>query len=199
VVGALVVFSVFKPAAEGVSAKVTLDRPSSEEVVPTVEMSPPDAASGAEFFNVTAWQGGGLVIEELESTGEPGVFRTSEPVPVSGSWKTIVRMSRGNTLSSMPIYLPEDPAIPAKGVPAAASFERTFIADFELLQREQKDVAGWLTVLAYAVVVVIAFALLVMIAWSLHRLALAAGTGASAREAAPERREASAIGREVTV
>ncbi|MDQ2676476.1 MAG: hypothetical protein M3Y34_06675, partial [Actinomycetota bacterium] len=51
IVGGLVVFSVFKPAAEGVSAKVTLDRPSPEEAVPTVRMSPPDAATGAEFFN----------------------------------------------------------------------------------------------------------------------------------------------------
>ena len=197
-IGALVVFSAFKPAAEGVSAQVTLDRPSADEVIPTVRMSPANAAQGAEFFNVTAWQGGGLEIEELEPAGEPGVFKTAEPVPIGGSWKTIVRMSRGNTLSSMPIYMPEDPAIPAEGVPAAASFERTFIADYELLQREQKDVAGWLTIVAYAIVVVIAFALLVMIAWALHRIALAARSPhEEVREAAPERRERGTIGREV--
>jgi hypothetical protein len=198
IVAGLVIFSAFKPAAEGVSAQVALDRPSAEEVVPTVQMSPPDAAQGSEFFNVTAWQGGGLVIEELEPTGRPGEFTTSSPVPIGGSWKTIVRMSRGNTLSSMPIYMPEDPAIPAEGVPAAANFERTFIADFELLQREQKDVAGWLTVVAYSVVAAIALALLVMIAWALHRLAVAAPPQRTAQEGAPVRRGRSAIGREVT-
>ena len=36
---------------------------------PDRRFSPPSAAEGAEFLNVTAWQGGGLVLEELESTG----------------------------------------------------------------------------------------------------------------------------------
>ncbi len=198
-VAALVAFSAFKPAAEGVSAEVTLASAGQDEVIPTVRMSPPDAAEGAEFINVTSWQGGGLVIAELEDAGEPGVFTTAEPVPVSGSWKTMVRFSRGNTLNSMPIYLPEDPAIPVEGVPASPSFTRDFQADHEVLQREQKDVAGWLTVVAYLVVASIAFALLVMIAWALHRLAVAAGSQRAAEQEAPEpRKERSAIGPEVT-
>ncbi len=89
-------------------------------------MTPTDAADGAEFINVTSWQGGGLVIAELEPTGSPGVFTTDEPVPVGGSWKTMVRYSSGNTLNAMPIYMPEDPAIPVEGVPAEPAFERTF-------------------------------------------------------------------------
>jgi len=199
IVAALVSFSAFKPAAEGVSAQVSLAEAGQNEVIPTVRMSPPDAADGSEFMNVTAWQGGGLVISELESTGEPGVFTTAEPVPVGGSWKTMIRLSRGNTLSSTPIYLPDDPAIPVKGVPASPSFERAFVADHEVLQREQKDAAGWLTVIAYLVVASIAFALLVMIAWSLHRLAVAAESPReTAKVAVPERREPSPIGPEVT-
>ena len=194
-VAALVGFSVFKPAAEGVSAEVTLANAGSDEVVPTVRMSPPDAADGAEFINVTAWQGGGLVIEELEPAGEPGVFTTAEPVPVGGSWKTMVRFSRGNTLNSMPIYLPDDPAIPVEGVPASPSFERDFQADHEVLQREQKDVAGWLTAVAYLVVAAIALALLVMIAWALHRLAVAVESPRAAEAQAPAtRQERSALG-----
>ncbi len=120
IVAVLVGFAAFKPAAEGVSARVTLAEAGPGEVIPTVRMTPTDAADGAEFINVTSWQGGGLVIEELESTGSPGVFTTAEPVPVGGSWKTMVRYSGGNTLNSMPIYLPEDPAIPVEGVPARA-------------------------------------------------------------------------------
>lgn len=199
IVAALVSFSVFKPAAEGVSADVTLADAGQGEVVPTVRMTPADAANEAEFINITAWQGGGLVIEELESTGELGVFTTAEPVPVGGSWKTMIRFSRGNTLSSSPIYLPDDPAIPVEGVPASPSFEREFVADHEVLQREQKDAAGWLTVIAYLVVASIAFALLVMIAWSLHRLAVAIESPRKVAEApAPERRQRSPLQPKVT-
>ena len=198
IVAALVSFSVFKPAAEGVSADVTLVNAGQGEVVPTVRMTPADAANEAEFINITAWQGGGLVIEELESTGELGVFTTAEPVPVGGSWKTMIRFSRGNTLSSSPIYLPDDPAIPVEGVPASPSFERAFVADHEVLQREQKDAAGWLTIIAYLLVASIAFALLVMIAWSLHRLAVAIESPQEVAEpATPEHREPSPIGEEV--
>lgn len=198
IVAALVSFSVFKPAAEGVSADVTLADAGQGEVVPTVRMTPADAANEAEFINITAWQGGGLVIEELESTGELGVFTTAEPVPVGGSWKTMIRFSRGNTLSSSPIYLPDDPAIPVEGVPASPSFERAFVADHEVLQREQKDAAGWLTIIAYLLVASIAFALLVMIAWSLHRLAVAIESPQEVAETAtPEHREPSPIGEEV--
>jgi len=183
VIIAIVGFALNKPAVEGLSADVSLADAGPGEVLPTVRLSPTDAAEGAEFLNITAWQGGGLVIEPLESTGEPGVFTTAEPVPVGSDWKTTVRMSRGNTLSSMPIYLPEDPAIPAEGVPAAASFEREFVADHEILQREQKDAAGWLTAFAYLLVASIALSLLVLIAWALHRLAVVVETPQRAAEA----------------
>jgi hypothetical protein len=162
-------------------------------------MSPTDAADGAEFINVTSWQGGGLVIAELKSTGSPGVFTTDEPVPVGGSWKTMVRYSGGNTLNAMPIYMPEDPAIPVEGVPAEPAFERSFQSDHEVLQREQKDVVGWLTVVAYLVVASIAFALLVMIAWALHRLAVVAEEPTVQEQEAPApRSERTKIGPEVT-
>ena len=112
------------------------------------------------------------MVEPLEPTDEPGTYMTDDPVPVAGDWKTLVRVSRGNTLSAMPIYLPEDPAIPAEGVPASASFERPFVADHEILQREQQDAAGWLTAFAYVTVALIALGLLALIAWALHRLAV---------------------------
>ena len=44
-----------------------------------MKVDPPDAASGADWFTVTAWHGarqgdGGLVIRTLHRTG-PGVYR----------------------------------------------------------------------------------------------------------------------------
>jgi hypothetical protein len=199
VMAALVGFAAFKPAAEGVSADVTLADAGPGEVVPTVRMTPTDAADGAEFINVTSWQGGGLNIAPLEPTGSPGVFTTDEPVPIGGSWKTMVRYSSGNTLNAMPIYMPADPAIPVEGVPAEPAFERSFTSDHEVLQREQKDVASFVTIVAYLVVALIAFALLVMIAWALHRLAIAVEEPREQEEEAPSSsREPTKIGPQVT-
>ncbi len=133
------------------------------------------------------------MLEELEPTGQPGVYTTSEPVPIGGTWKTLIRMSNGNTLSALPIFLPEDPAIPAEGVAADPRFERAFVSDHAILQREQKDAAGWLTTFAYLVVAGIALALLVLIAWALHRLAVAGET-----EATEEPAERTVAGRGTT-
>ena len=195
VVGAVAIFAIVglvlpKPAVEDVRAEVTLEEVAGgagRMVVPTVRFDPPDAPEGAETLNVTAWQGGGFVLTELEPTGEPGTYRATEPVPVHGTWKSLVRMSRGNTLSAIPIFLPEDSAIPAEEVPAPPRFEREFIADHLILQREQKDVPVWLSTAGYLTVASIALALLVLIAWALHRLAVAAEGGRSPKGPLRER------------
>jgi hypothetical protein len=71
----------------------------------------------------------------------------------------------------VPIFLPEDRAIPAPEVPAESSFTRQFVRDLVLLQREKKDdVPGALSAIAYLVVAVIAAALIALIAWALLRL-----------------------------
>jgi hypothetical protein len=115
-------------------------------------------------------------VNELERIG-PGRYRTTEPIPVHGEWKSLVRLHAGESLTAAPIFLPEDKAIPAKEVPAPASFSREFIADHEILQREAKSSGGVLTLLAYGVVAAIALALLVLLAWGLHRVASAAPSG----------------------
>ena len=123
------------------------DVPSSDgrAVQATVRFSPPDSVEGAHFANVTAWQGGGSVVSELREV-RPGVFRTTEPVPVHGGWKALLRVHTGNSLVGVPVYLPRDRAIPAPEVPARASFTRPFVRDIEILQREKKeDVPGALT------------------------------------------------------
>ena len=89
---------------------------------------------------MTAWQGGGLVVDRLERVG-PGRYRTTEPIPVHGNWKALVRLHAGNSLTALPVFLPEDKAIPAREVPATASFTRDFVPDHEILQREQKAAA----------------------------------------------------------
>jgi hypothetical protein len=83
-----------------------------------------------------------------------------------------VRVSRGNTLSAIPVYLPEDPAIPAERVPARRTLEREMVADHEILQREAKDAAAWLTGFAYLAVLAMTLGFIALLVWGLHRLAV---------------------------
>jgi hypothetical protein len=185
IVALIVTFSLYKPADEGVRANVALTEVRGgpeREVAATVRLDPPDAADDAEWLTVTAWQGDGLVLDRMERVG-PGTYRSTEPIPVHGNWKALIRLHHGNSLTVAPIFLPEDRAIPAKEVPAPAQFTREFVPDHEVLQREQKSAAPALTVIAYGVVVLIALGLLVLLAWGLHRLSTASSAPpAAARE-----------------
>jgi hypothetical protein len=144
----------------------------------TVKLTPADAADDVEWFTATSWQGGGLVVDQLRKTG-PGTWQTTQPIPVHDSWKTTLRLQRGSDILGLPVYLPEDAAIPAKEIPADASFTRSFELDKKLLQREQKsDVPSYLWALGYAVVGLLA---------AIAILCIAAGTSWAARNAkAPE-------------
>ena len=142
-----------------------------------VTLDPPDAAEDAEWLTLTAWQGGGSMVEPLKEVG-PGRYRTTEPVPLHGPWKSLIRLHTGSELQIAPVFLPADEAIPAKEIPAPASFEREFVAEPEVLLREQTGGGGASWVLAYTVVALIALGLLALLAWGLHRLAvLAPGAG----------------------
>ncbi len=140
-------------------------------VAAAVRIEPPGAVDeNPEFLNVTAWQGGGSVLDPLERTG-PGEYRTTEPIPVSGGWKATLRLQQGSSLVAVPIFQPEDRAIPAPETPASATFTRSFQPDISVLQRERKlDVAPALSAIAYLTVLAIALSLFALIAWSLLRV-----------------------------
>jgi hypothetical protein len=172
-IAALSAFALYTPADSGVSARVALrDLGSGPErmVRATVHLTPRDAAEDAEWFDVTAWQGGGLVVDPLERVA-PGTYRTTEPIPADGNWKTMIRLHRGSSLTAVPIYLPLDAAIPAAEIPARANFTRRFTDETQILQREKTGGSPALVAIAYATVACIALSLLVLLAWSLHRLA----------------------------
>jgi hypothetical protein len=176
-IAAMTLFALYTPPGPPTSATVAVrevDPGPERTVAATVRFDPPDAADDAEWLTATAWQGDGLVVDRLERVGE-GVYRTTEPIPVHGNWKSMIRLQRGNAVDAVPIFLPADSAIPAPEVPATARFTRDFAPDSEILQREQKGgVSGALTGVAYAIVAAIALALLVLLAWGLHRLAVTA-------------------------
>jgi hypothetical protein len=145
----------------------------------TVALTPADAADDAHWFTATAWQGerdgsGGLVIAPLRRTA-PGTYVTTKPVPIHGEWKTLLRLQRGRSLTSMAVYLPSDPAVPAKGVRASGTVERPFVRDKSLLQREAIGGSDALQRAAYGVLGALAVCWLAALVWGLRRLEHAAG------------------------
>jgi len=107
-----------------------------------VQINPPNFISdNPNWVSILGWQGHlqnqrGQVVDNLEKVG-PGHYRTTTPVPVWGTWKTLLRLHDGNTLTAAPIYLAGDPGIGAPEVPAQASFTRPFVAEITILQRER--------------------------------------------------------------
>jgi len=148
-----------------------LSPPPKRTVAATIRLHPRDAAEDAEWLNATGWQGGSSVVDPLRRVDQ-GVYRTTKPNPVYGNWKVTLRLHKGRTVASLPIFLPKDEAIPVPEVPAKPSFTRSFVRDKSNLQREQKkDVPGFLTTAAYLIVLAIAIGLLSALAWGLARFA----------------------------
>jgi hypothetical protein len=158
----------------------------------TVKFDPPSAADHAKWVQTTAWQGGGLRVDKLERVRE-GVYRTTGPLPVSGEWKTLVRLHRGRELAGIPVYLPADPAIPARGVAAKPSFQRPLVDETTILQRElKKDVPGWLWGAASLIVLLISIGFVLALGWGTSRLARGASEPSGTREPPAARRLAGA-------
>jgi hypothetical protein len=136
-----------------------------------VRLDPQTLGDDAFWVQAISWQGGGLVVDQLDETS-PGVYETTKPLPVHGTWKTLIRLQRDNYVAGLPIYLPEDSAIPAPAVKATQHFDRPFVDETQILQREQKDdVPGYLAGIAYTVVAAIVVGLLILLGWVLNRIA----------------------------
>ena len=165
-VTAMVGYALYKPADEGVRGTISVDRTSAgaaREADLTIRLDPPGAAQGAEWFQAISWQGGGLVIDDLRPSGEPGTYETTRPVPLHSDWKTLIRLHRGDSLTALPVYLPSDPAIPVGEVAATDGATREFVPDHEVLQREQLSAAGWLWAVGYSVVLGLTLAFLALL------------------------------------
>jgi hypothetical protein len=149
----------------------------------TVRISPARATSDSQWLTMTAWQGGGLQVDTLRKVG-PSTWRTNQPVPVYGKWKAMLRLENGRGVRAVPVYLPADPAIPAKEVPGSSHFTRAFVRDKKVLQREAVGGTTWLALPAYLILLAIAAVWLASLGIGLRRLEAAAGSaarGAAAR------------------
>jgi hypothetical protein len=132
-----------------------------------VALQPANAANHAQWLTITAWQGGGLVVDRLHRLAE-GVYESTQPIPVFGKWKAMLRMENGRGLVATPIFMPADRAIPAPEIAAPGGFARPFVRDKKVLQREAVGGSVWLTTPAYL------FLLAIAASWL---LALARGLG----------------------
>ncbi len=143
-----------------VTADIDLREVDGGRVVVTAEVSPADAAEGARWFQASAWQGGGLILADMEEV-TPGVWRSEEPVPVEAPWKTILRLHQGTDMMAIPLFLPADEEIDGPrgeefpAVDKVAEFEK----ESRYLLREQQGgsaLYAWgipgLAVSAFAVV-----------------------------------------------
>ena len=135
-----------------------------------VRLTPPGAADEARWFQVSAWQGGGLVLADLEPVeGTAGRYRTTEPVPVDGAWKTIVRLHRGGEIMTVPVFLPADPEIDEDEV-SAIDRTQAFESETRYLLRETRANDQLVASLVYGLLVVVAVAWIAAFAIAATRL-----------------------------
>jgi hypothetical protein len=133
------------------------------------------SARDAAWFQVIAWQGagaggpGGFEYQDMERQPD-GTWRSAAPIPVGGSFKTILRLHAGDGMQAVPVYLPADEAIDAPAVPAEDG-SRPFRREKSILQREAKTGHVTLERLAYLPLAGIAVAWMATLSWGLGRLA----------------------------
>ena len=153
------------------SATVALDHLGTSSGA-TVTIHPAATVSGPDYVQQLSWQGHARSVVAIMHRVAPGVYRTVRPLPLSGSWKSLIRVQQGRIRGDVPVYLPADPAIPAAPVPAVAHVTRPFRSDTTLMQRERKHgIPSWLWSVATSVVLVIIAILLAIIGWGLNRVA----------------------------
>ncbi|BBZ63746.1 hypothetical protein BST34_18025 [Mycolicibacterium monacense DSM 44395] len=145
-------------------------------VTADVRFNPPDViGEDPNWVAVLGWQGGlenqrGQFVDNLEKVGS-GHYVSTQPLPVSGTWKTLLRVHDGKTLAAVPIYLAGDPGIGAEEVPADPQFTRPFVSEVTILQRERSpDIPQSLWLIGCLVVLVCTLAMVAGITWGGGRI-----------------------------
>lgn len=180
VIGGAVANGLHIAVPEQGKAVITLtelpSKPDQRMVSADVQLTPANAVGPQpDWLTVLSWQGRmenqrGLVIDRLEKLG-PGHYRTTQPVPVWGSWKTLLRIQDGYTMTAVPIYEPADDAIPAAEVPALSSIDRPFVHEITILQRERdQNAPGWLYNAGSLVVLVLTLMVIAGLTWGAGRI-----------------------------
>jgi hypothetical protein len=123
----------------------------------------PGAYDRADRLEVFSWQGGA---DPPQTTGHgrvgtpllaqpDGSYRTAAPVPVGGSWKTMVLLDDRPAFGAIGVHLPADEAYGLPELPVAASRVGSFAPAPALLMREVRGgTSPWVHILAYLVLAV---------------------------------------------
>ena len=159
----------------------------------TIQLEDEDVAEDAVWFYALAWQGRpggdsdgvprdplsdapGIVRTALEPTGTPGEYRTEDPVPLYGNWKTLLRLHVApSEMVSFPMYAPDDPAIDGsqgRAVVVENGAAVQTVLESKFLQREKReDVPTWWWTVGYLLVIATWLALLLFYGWCYNRAA----------------------------
>ncbi|MEB4211867.1 hypothetical protein [Mycobacterium sp. 94-17] len=153
--------------------------PGKRMVSADIQLQPADMISARpDWVTILSWQGRmenarGLQIDPLEKLG-PGHYRSTRTLPVWGSWKTLLRVQDGYTMTAIPIYEPADDAIPAPEVPALSAMNRPFVQEITILQRERDQNAPvWLFTAGSFVVLFLTLMVISALTWGAGRLGYA--------------------------
>ncbi|HEX2213110.1 MAG TPA: hypothetical protein VHH12_06590 [Mycobacterium sp.] len=175
---------------ENANATITLTEAPAEGdqrmVTADVRLTPANLLSNRpNWVSVLGWQGGltndtGQFVDRLEQVG-PGHYVSTQPMPVSGTWKTLLRVHDGRMLTAVPIYLAGDPAIGAEEVVAEPQFTRPFVSEITILQRERSpDIPESLWLIGCLIVLVCTLAMIAGITWGGGRINKSEPTGSEA-------------------
>jgi hypothetical protein len=136
------------------------------------EFTRPPSEGEPAWLTVTSWQGGGakgLHVDHLHKLSATR-YETTESMPISGSWKTMVRLQDGRHIAAMPVFLPADSALDKPEIPATDGAQRPIGNEKVLLQRELKDgVPPWLWLVAGLVVLLCSLVLVLSLGWGTAR------------------------------
>lgn len=167
--------------------------PGQRMVAADVQINPPTLVSDhPDWLTILSWQGRmqhhrGLYIDRLNKVG-PGHYTTTQPVPVWGTWKTLLRVQDGYTMAAVPIYAPADDAIPAPEIPALSSSTRPFVLEVSILQRERDpNVPAWLFTAGGIVVLIFTLMVISALTWGAGRINAADTAPTHPEEAAADR------------
>jgi hypothetical protein len=151
-------------------------QPGQRMVSADVQISPPTLVSDhPDWLTILSWQGRmwndrGLEIDHLKKVG-PGHYVSTQPIPVWGEWKTLVRVQDGRTMTAVPIWAPADTAIPVPEIPAKTVSTRPFVLEVSILQRERDpSVPAWLFTAGGIVVLCFTLTVITALTWGAGRI-----------------------------
>ncbi|MGB6207154.1 MAG: hypothetical protein WBF82_09310 [Mycobacterium sp.] len=151
-------------------------QPGQRMVSADVRISPPTLVGDhPDWLTILSWQGRmwndrGLAIDHLKKV-EPGHYVSTQPIPVWGEWKTLLRVQDGRMMTAVPIWAPADAAIPVPEIPAKAVSTRPFVLEVSILQRERDpSVPAWLFTAGGIVVLCFTLIVITALTWGAGRI-----------------------------